>query len=532
MRRIGLLVIGLLVALGGVARGQDVDTSFTGVVTGDNVYVRSGQDTNYYAVTKLSKGAIVRVLDARESYGFYAIDPVPATSCLISKQYTRLDDSGTTATVTGNRVIVRIENPGVRPVDKEFKDFHYRRALQLNAGDSVRVVGENEGYYRIVPPRGVKYYISSKYVAPATPAQIRAAQQRKAEAEQPVEVEVEAVEVEVVEAEAEEGVGELMINTAVEITEGAVEVTGDVVEGTGEVAGDVAEGTVEVARDLAEALDGDAEPAERVAEESAEEVATEEAEEEFVAVSRTTDDGIVITESDAIDIPDDEPAEETTEVKVVAVESSETTQATEEVEFEVVAAAVETETAVDVEPEPIVAEVVVPNETIELPEGDLEERLGFLEEQYETESDKALREQNATGLLIAYRSFDGETGLSDLQRIIVDSRVKVLTSRVAHQQLMAKMDAQRGGQRTNDQYTAVGKLLASMIYTGDDAPLLYRLADPLTGLTIGYVQPGNRRGMNLYLGQVVGVVGPTRYDSALRLKVIELESIDRLSASP
>ena len=78
-------------------------------------------------------------------------------------------------------------------------------------------------------------------------------------------------------------------------------------------------------------------------------------------------------------------------------------------------------------------------------------------------------------------------------------------------------------------YLAVGRLVASTLYTGEKLPLLHRVVDPLTGLTIAYVRPAPDTSIRNLLGQYVGVMGTKEYDPALKLHIIDAESIDALT---
>lgn len=79
-------------------------------------------------------------------------------------------------------------------------------------------------------------------------------------------------------------------------------------------------------------------------------------------------------------------------------------------------------------------------------------------------------------------------------------------------------------------YDAVGRLLASSVYNGESLPRLYRLADPGSGRTLAYVEPGGPVRAHL-LGQVVGIVGKSTYDTSMKLQVIEVKRIDHLEAA-
>ncbi len=77
-------------------------------------------------------------------------------------------------------------------------------------------------------------------------------------------------------------------------------------------------------------------------------------------------------------------------------------------------------------------------------------------------------------------------------------------------------------------YDAMGRLNASTVYDGDRLPLLYKLADEVTGHTIAYVMPGPNSKPSEALGLLVGIKGVRRYDETLRVNVIIPESIDVL----
>ncbi len=77
-------------------------------------------------------------------------------------------------------------------------------------------------------------------------------------------------------------------------------------------------------------------------------------------------------------------------------------------------------------------------------------------------------------------------------------------------------------------YDAMGRLNASTVYDGDRLPLLYKLADEVTGHTIAYVMPGPNSKPSEALGLLVGIKGVRRYDETLRVNVIIPDSIDVL----
>lgn len=143
------------------ALGQDSATEpgdgggvkFVGEVVGNDVYVRSGPDQNYYPVTKLNAGVRVNVVG--DVYGWYKIDPPDGCYSLIDKTYVDKDPSGL-GVVNGNAVWVR--------TGSELSDAKYARQLKLDRGAEVRVIGETEGHYKIAPPSGAHVYIHASFV--------------------------------------------------------------------------------------------------------------------------------------------------------------------------------------------------------------------------------------------------------------------------------------------------------------------------------------------------------------------------------
>ncbi|MHC5007212.1 MAG: hypothetical protein ACYTGF_07645 [Planctomycetota bacterium] len=79
-------------------------------------------------------------------------------------------------------------------------------------------------------------------------------------------------------------------------------------------------------------------------------------------------------------------------------------------------------------------------------------------------------------------------------------------------------------------YVAAGRLEASIIYNGKNLPKLFRIRNPETGRTLGYVQPDDRFDFAAMLGRRVGVVGERAYNGGLRLTLIKPQRIDPLDS--
>ena len=125
---------------------------YVGVVTGEEVYVRSGNDTNYYPVLKAGKGQ--RVTVQGESFGWLKIAPLTGTFSYVDKAY--VERSGDTGTVTADRLWVR--------AGSLISAERSTPQVKLNKGDTVTILGEDEGFYKIQTPSTASLWISARYV--------------------------------------------------------------------------------------------------------------------------------------------------------------------------------------------------------------------------------------------------------------------------------------------------------------------------------------------------------------------------------
>ena len=159
-KRTIVIIVGLVSIISSAYGEEKRKPPFTGEVTGTNVYVRSGPGINYYPCMKLSRPAKVRVVG--EVPGWFKILPPAGSFSLISKKYVHAQ--GNTGTVTGTNVLVRAGSD---------LPFYASRIdciqTKLNIGDKVTIIGSKGDYYKILPPKGVYLWISSRYVRPLSP---------------------------------------------------------------------------------------------------------------------------------------------------------------------------------------------------------------------------------------------------------------------------------------------------------------------------------------------------------------------------
>jgi uncharacterized protein YgiM (DUF1202 family) len=138
------------------------DFPYFAEIAGDNVYVRSGPGTNYYRCGKLSQGYIVKIVSATNVWS--RILPPEGFFSWISKQYVTIDSSNPdVGIVTGDEVRVYAGSQYYEPIHSD------RIQVHLNRGDKVMLLGEEMGdYYKIVPPSGAFFWVSTQFTKPTT----------------------------------------------------------------------------------------------------------------------------------------------------------------------------------------------------------------------------------------------------------------------------------------------------------------------------------------------------------------------------
>jgi len=141
---------------------------YTGEVTGENVYVRSGPDSNYYPVVKLHRGDRVTVL--AESFGWLKIVPPRGCFSCVDKAFVQRQDG--VGYITADRVWVRAGSLLVK--DRSSPQ------TKLNRGDKVTILGEEGGFYKIAPPANAYLWISARYVRRVSRTQAPAAKPKPA----------------------------------------------------------------------------------------------------------------------------------------------------------------------------------------------------------------------------------------------------------------------------------------------------------------------------------------------------------------
>jgi uncharacterized protein YgiM (DUF1202 family) len=141
-------------------------------ITGDDVLIRSGPGTNYYACGKLNKTDKVKIVGSQ--YSWSQIVPPAGSFSWISMQYIRIDsNNSSTGTVTADAVRVYAGSDQRKPIHSTTMQG------KLDKGEKVHLLGEElEGYYKISPPPFAYLWVLTQYTssadavahAPAAPA--------------------------------------------------------------------------------------------------------------------------------------------------------------------------------------------------------------------------------------------------------------------------------------------------------------------------------------------------------------------------
>jgi len=134
-------------------------------ITGDDVFVRSGAGTNFYACGRLYRGDKVKVVGSQS--GWSKIVPPTGSYSWISVRCVGLNlNNPTDGLVTGDGVYVYAGSDDVLPMHSTSEQ------VSLKRGDKVRLLGEQkDDYYKIAPPTGACLWVSTQYTRPIAPAE-------------------------------------------------------------------------------------------------------------------------------------------------------------------------------------------------------------------------------------------------------------------------------------------------------------------------------------------------------------------------
>ena len=131
----------------------------TFIVNANAVYVRAGPAESYYPTMKLDKGTKVKAVGMRLDW--LKIVPPDGAFCYISKVH--VDRFGDTAE---NRGRVNGDSVNVR-AGSTMNAMKVQVLCQLGQGAEVKILGEQDEYYKIAPPEGKAFlYVQKSFVDP------------------------------------------------------------------------------------------------------------------------------------------------------------------------------------------------------------------------------------------------------------------------------------------------------------------------------------------------------------------------------
>lgn len=129
-------------------------------VTADQVHLRTRSDLNSLPVARLARDTVLKAVGGE--YGWHKVEPPPGVFVMVSADYVRREggDRGVVA-ITGGTLNVRAGSSAY-PITPENSEVLTR----LQRGAAVQILGEENGWLKIVPPDDVYFYVSSEFTAP------------------------------------------------------------------------------------------------------------------------------------------------------------------------------------------------------------------------------------------------------------------------------------------------------------------------------------------------------------------------------
>lgn len=130
--------------------------SASGIIVANAVFVRCGPGDNYYATMKLDKGAKVKVVGAK--FDWLKVVPPDGSFCYVAKLYVERRGDGSVGRVNKDSINVRAGS-AISPLKIGI-------LCELNQGEDVEILGEEQEYFKIKPPSKAYLYINKKFVEP------------------------------------------------------------------------------------------------------------------------------------------------------------------------------------------------------------------------------------------------------------------------------------------------------------------------------------------------------------------------------
>ena len=135
---------------------QEIENSkfqAVGSINSNAVYIRSGASENDYPTMKLDRGQQITVVGIRGDW--LKIAPPDGSYCYVAKAYVDRRGDGT---------VGRVTNPLNVRVGSTLNAMKTKVASKLDNGDDVKILGEQDEYFKIAPPKDVYLYVNKQFV--------------------------------------------------------------------------------------------------------------------------------------------------------------------------------------------------------------------------------------------------------------------------------------------------------------------------------------------------------------------------------
>ena len=132
---------------------ENAKSSAVGEINADSVYIRSGAGDNYYPTMKLNTGAQVTVVGVK--FDWLKILPPEGSFCYVAKAFV---DKGADNSGTVNRDDVNVR------AGSSLNAMKTTVQGKLSSGQKVKILGEQDEYYKIAPPSDAYVYVKKDFV--------------------------------------------------------------------------------------------------------------------------------------------------------------------------------------------------------------------------------------------------------------------------------------------------------------------------------------------------------------------------------
>lgn len=505
MTFVGLLILAIVAT---TANAQNTNASTPHVVTGDDVYVRSGAGDSYYPFGRVQRGDIVRVVSEKHGWARIEISGPTFAEYFGYLRYVKANGDQFTMNRDGRtgRTLGQTEVRAPNLYTKYRPRDSWKSLTRVGANTELevleRIETDHEIFYKVRLPQRITGFVSQSLLKPATARDIEAweAHHRARTA-----------------ANTDKPATPAVVTTPPASTP---EHTGDTIakETTGVAANDTLGATRDEATTRA--------PATPVI------TSTDE-----IAANTLDDmaDEAIRTVENTLTSPTTTPKTITSLDPPAVVEMGDSTTRSG------VRPTLDPTRSAVVDDVPTKSDVLgIEEKTLRTPHDDLAD----IEDAYRRLQQVDIRTAEVLPLRNLYERLADETTTSHpgvsryakarAQQLGIWADLQVRRRELDQLARQAKMTESEARQvrlaiETTGDYVAVGRLLVSSVYDGHGLPRLFRLQDPGTGRTIAYLRPDDGFNLTDMLDQLIGIVGRKTFDKGIRLNVITPARIDLLA---